>query len=147
MQEFVQKGVATRWGHNHLHAKEQAILDLAKKEDINNLTYREIADKVGISGKWRVNAAWYFTKRLVEKGLISMKNRYAPQDATVVEESLHPKQQAILSIARSEDMNKLTYGEIADKIGLTGKSRRNDVFYHISYLRKRGLLPASENRV
>jgi predicted transcriptional regulator len=147
MQEFVQKGVATRWGHNHLHTKEQAILELANSEDISTLTYREIADKVGITGKWRANAAWYFISRLASKGLVERKNRYAPQESAVVEESLHPKQQAILSIARSEDMNKLTYAEIADKIGLTGKSRRNDVFYHISYLRKRGLLPASENRV
>src|SRR5205085_10532972 len=135
-----------RWGHNHLHAKVQAILDLALSEDISTLTYREIADKVGIEGKWRANAAWYFTTRLASKGLVERKNRYAPQESTVVEESLHPKQRAILSIARSEDMQKLTYAEIADRIGLTGKSRRNDVFYHISYLRKRGLLPASENR-
>jgi hypothetical protein len=129
-----------RWGGNYLHPKQQALLDLAKTEDLNNLTYKQMAEKIGITGRWQVNAAWHHVERLRQKGLLTLKKRIVIAD----DELLHPKQQAIFALSRTEDLSTLTDEEIADRVGIIGENRVHDVGYHIKQLSEKGLLPVRE---
>jgi hypothetical protein len=61
--------------HGRLSAKQQAILDLAQHEDLELLKLREIADKVGITGKHRVTIVWAQLDKLKKKGLLTLSRR------------------------------------------------------------------------
>lgn len=129
-----------RYSEGYIHPKQQAILDLSKTEDLNKLTYKQIAEKIGIVSRWPGNAVWRHKKVLEEKGLLTLPRRIIINTT----ESIHPKQQAILALSRTKNFDKLTHEEVADKIGLVGKYRRHYVGYHIKKLQKMGLLPARE---
>jgi hypothetical protein len=54
---------------------------------------------------------------------------------------VHPKQKALLVLAKKEDLKSLSPAAIADKIGLTGEHRGRIVSNLIKRLQDKGLLP------
>src|SRR3954447_24005262 len=71
--EHMQK--MQRSHHAKIHPRQQAILDLAKREDLDTLKLREIAEKVGITGKYATSQVWNHMDKLRKKGLLSFKRR------------------------------------------------------------------------
>jgi DNA-binding IscR family transcriptional regulator len=61
--------------HSKIHPRQQAILDLAKNEDLEKLKLREIAEKVGITGKYAASQVWSHMNKLKKKGLLSFRRR------------------------------------------------------------------------
>jgi DNA-binding MarR family transcriptional regulator len=61
-----------------LHPKQEAILALSKEQDLNTLKLREIAERVGITGKDRVSRVWQHLDKLKKKGLLDVKRRMEP---------------------------------------------------------------------
>lgn len=55
--------------------------------------------------------------------------------------TLHPKQQEILALSRTQDITTMPYRKIADKVGITGPHRHNYARVHVTALQKKGLLP------
>ncbi len=55
---------------------------------------------------------------------------------------LHPKQQAILELAKQIDVNTLTLAELADKLNIAGPWRIAYASKHLNQLRKKGLVPS-----
>ena len=129
-----------RYPEGYVHPTQQAILELSKTEDLDMLTYRQIAERVGINGRWPDRTARHHAKALEKKGLIKLKRRIVVN----LEKVSHPTQQAILALSHSGNIDKLTYAEIADKVGVVGSGRRALVSYHIKQLEERGLLTKRE---
>ncbi len=74
LKEHVHKMSHKRWENRPtMHPKEQAILQLSKQEDLATLTLAQIAEKVGITGPWRMQYAWKHLKQLRQKGLLPPK--------------------------------------------------------------------------
>jgi hypothetical protein len=64
-----------RSNREKLHPRQQAILELAKHVDLDSLKLREIAEKVGITGKYSASQIWSHMNKLRKKGLLSYKRR------------------------------------------------------------------------
>jgi len=63
-----------RWGGERpMHPAQQAILALAEKEDISKLLLSDIAEKVGITGKWRRFTVSRHLRVLREGGLLPQR--------------------------------------------------------------------------
>ena len=75
LKEHLEKMVRKRWPASYLHPKQQAILELAEREDISQLTLKQIAEKVGVSGRYREHYTWRYLSQLRQKGLLSEKER------------------------------------------------------------------------
>jgi hypothetical protein len=73
--EHMRSIVRKRYPEGYLHPKQQAILALSKSEDLSKLTYKQLAGKVGLGGRWAVHAAWHHVKVLEKKGLLTLPRR------------------------------------------------------------------------
>jgi hypothetical protein len=75
MRKMHQANRLKNGGRPTLYSRQEAILALAKREDIEKLKLREIAEKVGIEGKHRVAYVCKIITMLRQKGLLDVKRR------------------------------------------------------------------------
>ena len=59
----------------YLNETQVALLELSKREDLNGLKLREIAEKVGVTDKNPVQHIWKQLDVLKKRGLLSVKRR------------------------------------------------------------------------
>jgi hypothetical protein len=73
MQKMHEKNRQSR--ETHLNDTQVALLELSKREDLNGLKLREIAEKVGVTDKNPVQHIWKQLDVLKKRGLLSVKRR------------------------------------------------------------------------
>lgn len=73
--EHIKHMTSKRWKDSttRLKPKEQAILELATSVDLTTLTLRDIAARVGITGKNHQQDVWRYLNKLRRKGLLPEK--------------------------------------------------------------------------
>ena len=126
MRNLSKKG----WSKRRMHPKHKAILDLAAQEDLQRLSFREIAQKIGLTGKNSDKYISTYMDRLRTKGLLDIPSR-----ADLL------KQKEVLALAQREDISTLSAKEVAEKLGYMYPSAESDVVYQIKHLHNKGLLP------
>jgi biotin operon repressor len=129
LHEHLKRISQKRWINTErsLHPTQKAILELSQREDISGYTLDKIADKIGLSGKWRRDYVSKHRQRLRSAGLL-------PQ-------SFHAVQRDLLELSKREDITLLTLDEIAEKIRFEHPWHRQIIGRHLQELRNAGHIP------
>jgi hypothetical protein len=75
LHKMHQANILRHKSRTGLSPRQQALLDLSREIDLDTLTLKEIADRIGLTGKYRASYAWSLMRKLEEKGLLSVKRR------------------------------------------------------------------------
>jgi hypothetical protein len=132
-KEKLKEASLRRW-QNYVHPKQDALLELAKREDLTKLNMSQIAQKLGIEGKH---------PNLVVKRLVT-KLQYQGLLQPGVGRAYSHISRDLIELAKTVDVSELSYEEIAQKLGMTGKWRAQNVGNSLRRLMKKGLIMRDE---
>jgi DNA-binding PadR family transcriptional regulator len=117
-------------GHGKL---TRSLIELSKREDLSLLNLVQIADKLGIKGRYRSQAAGSLVKKLQRKGVLDPA---AGKGRSRVSRQL-------LELSTTVDIFSLSHREIADRLNIYGKWRTHTVWSNLRKLEKKGILKRS----
>lgn len=90
----------------------QALIELSKQHDLNQLSLSEIGRKIGATNPNLSSYIWHYLHRMEKKGLLPKWQHARVCYYTRLQE-----------LSQHEDVTRLPLSEIADKLGLQGKNR------------------------